>query len=306
MKLSKGLKQFLLKTTIFLILFVIASGIIGPWVISTRLLYGFHFFIYGGLGRLVLFSAIAFILLTRKKLLKIKGFEYKKLNLIYLILAFLLIPIFFKTAKMLLGYSTFSSNLPLSLLTHLIIVLIPIFIALSAFGLKFIKYLIKQFKKELLICLIISIIFYLAMFYVWQLWPIFSFLVLRIVHFLLTLSFPNVNIIPPRTLMVKGFAANIEQACSGIYSIFLFTALYILISCLDWEILNKKKVILMFFPATIGLFFVNCLRIYLLMLVGIFISPQLALKLFHTYASMILFVVYFGLFWRLFYKWMKK
>jgi len=59
LKLEKGFRQFIVKTIIFLALFIIVSGIIGPWVISTKLLYSFHFFIYGGLGKLVLFAFIA-------------------------------------------------------------------------------------------------------------------------------------------------------------------------------------------------------------------------------------------------------
>jgi exosortase/archaeosortase family protein len=62
----------------------------------------------------------------------------------------------------------------------------------------------------------------------------------------------------------------------------------------------------MFIPSSIGLFLVNILRVYLLIVIGASISPDLALTLFHTYAGIILFIIYFLLFWLTFYKWMKK
>ena len=57
----------------------------------------------------------------------------------------------------------------------------------------------------------------------------------------------------------------------------------------------------MFIPASIGLFAINILRVYILILIGALFSRDLALGLFHTYAGLILFVLYFISFWKLFY-----
>ena len=62
------LKRLLPKLLIFLGLFVAVSGIIGSWLVPTRLLYGFGFYLYGNLGKMVILSAIMFVLLTRNRL----------------------------------------------------------------------------------------------------------------------------------------------------------------------------------------------------------------------------------------------
>lgn len=326
--------SFYTSLIIFLVLFIAVSGIIGSWVIGTRLLYGFYFFIYGNMGKMVIFSAIIFYLLTRGRLsttlntiyqstlslnktettkaklktktLPIQKSSYDKRNMLFILASFIVTVLFFSVTKILLSYPSFFSNLPLSLFTHALIIIIPILLALGVFGPKFLKRFINLFKKELLICLALSIIFYFAIFYVWQLWPYVSFLVLHIEYTLLTLTFKNVHIIPPLTLFLGNFGVEIEQSCSGLDSLFLFTTLYLFIGILDWKTFNHKKLFLMFIVAAIGLFFVNILRIYLLLLAGVFISPTLTAQLFHTYLGMVLFIIYFIFFWKLFYQWMKK
>lgn len=304
--IPKEYREFLTKLVIFLALFIVVSGIIGPPVIATKLLFKFYFFIYGNLGKMVLFSAITFILLTRDRLAKMRSFGWKKTNAIFILAGFLLLAPFYAAAQQLLRFNTFWDNVPLSLTAHAITILSPLLILVGVFGVEFCIYFVKQFKKEILICLAISIIFDIAIFQVWRLWPYLSAIVLHSVYGLFKLSFPVVYTFPPRTLLVQNFAVSIEESCSGIDSIFLFSTLYIMIAFLDWKVLNHKKLLLLFLPALIGLFFVNILRVYLLVLIGVVISPILALKLFHTYAGMLLFIIYFIVFWKLLYDWMKK
>lgn len=257
------------------------------------------------MGKMVLFSAIAFLLLTRGKLKDISVKKYEKRNSFYLLVVLVVTGLFFPIASKFLMYKSFMANFPLSLLAHAIVIAIPVLLALGVFGGSFIVQFIKQFKKALLLCLGLSAVFYLAIFYVWQLWPYLSSLVLHIEYFLFSLSFANVQIIPPFTLFVQSFGVTIEQACSGLDSLFLFSALYTFIALLDWKVLNHKKLIGMFFVAGLGLFLVNILRVYLLILAGVFISPVITAQLFHTYLGMVLFIIYFALFWKMFYIWMK-
>ena len=106
--------------------------------------------------------------------------------------------------------------------------------------------------------------------------------------------------------MFNSFSAGIAKTCSGIDSIFLFTALYLGVLAWDWKILNKKKMLVMFIPGLVGAFMLNIVRIFLLFLIGANISRDFALNAFHTNASAVLFLVYFAIFWWIFYKWMKK
>lgn len=305
-KQPKGLKEFLIKLSVFSVLFIIVTGILGSWIIGTKLLYGFHFFIYPNMGKMILFSAIAFIILTRDSIPHIKQVSYKRINIFFIVLAFILIPIFFTVAQQLLLQESFTSNLPLSLVTHALAVSIPALLVLGVFGWQFITYFVSKFKREIGICFGLSVFFYFAIFQVWKLWPFFSGAVLHSVAFLLSLHVSPVMEVGYLTLFVEDFAVRIEQACSGLDSMFLFTCLYVLIALVDWNKFNKAKLIGLYFIALIGLFLVNILRVYALILVGVYFDPQLTLQLFHTYLGMVLFMIYFFAFWFASYNWLKK
>jgi len=308
---NTALKNMAVRLFVFFAIFVVVTGIIGPWVISTPLLYGFNFYIYGNAGKVAFFWVIAFLVLTKGKLGEgeLPDFSFTKKGIFFgvsgLLLAFLLIPVFFFLSELLLLQESFEENLLLSLFTHLILILIPVVLAIGVLGSDLIKYFFDKFKKEIVVCLSVSLIIYFSIFQVWKLWPLFSDGVLKSVYFLFSL-FTTTKIITPRTLVVDGFGARIEQACSGVDSLFLFTALYLFIVLVDWKILNIRKAILLFIPAAAGLYITNILRIFLIMLIGAKISPKIALSLFHTYAGLVLFLIYFGLFMKFFYKRLKK
>jgi len=303
---TKETRRLLYKLLSFILLFVLISGLIGPWVISKRLLYDFGFFIYGNLGKMVLFSVFLFFLLARNKLGTITNEKYRITNILYIAASFLLVPIFFYFAQDLLSQTSFSTNILLSFLTHLLIITIPMLLLPGVFGLTFIKKFIIQFKIEIATCIGISLLYDYLIFQVWKLWPYLSSFILLIEEFLFRLSFPLVVVTPPNILTVQTFSVAVAEACSGLDSLFLFSTLYIIIAILDWNVFNKKKLILMFIPVSLGLIAVNILRVYLLILIGVMISPKLTLTLFHTYAGMILFILYFILFWKVSYKWIKK
>lgn len=306
MKISSSTKRLLLRTVIFIGLFVLTTGIIGPWVIGTKLLYGFQFFIYGNLGKLVIFSAIIFLLLIRDKLGTLKLERFNPKNFFYIVPAVLLIPVFFLLSNKLLTYISFTQNIFLFLLTHIVLISIPLLFFLGVFGMKFTRMLIKIFRKELLICVGLSGVLFVAIFQVWKLWPFFSNLVLQVQYFIFSKLYDNVAIIPPRGLFVNTFAVEIAEACSGLESIFLFTVLYIFISVLDWKKLILKRVLLLFPLLLAGLVIVNIVRVFVLILVGVLINPQIMAALFHTYLGLLLFVAYFLLFMRFGYGWLKK
>ena len=138
------------------------------------------------------------------------------------------------------------------------------------------------------------------------LWPYFSFVVSKVVYFLLGLVSSDVAFVPPDIIRFGDFSARIAEACSGIFSIFIFTGLYLFILFIDWNKFNKKKALGLFIPAVLGAFFVNILRVFVLMIVGNYISIEAALGLYHSYTGMIFFMIYFIVFWFFAYKWMKK
>ena len=107
-------------------------------------------------------------------------------------------------------------------------------------------------------------------------------------------------------LNFNGFSVGIAQTCSGIDSILLFTGLYLGILAWDWKLLNKGKIFGMYFVGVLGAFALNIIRIFLMILIGTYISEDFALHAFHTNASSLLFIIYFAIFWKLSYKWMLR
>lgn len=301
--LFKGLKQILFKTIIFLIAFITISFIIGKRIVSSKLLYGFDIFIYGGMGYVLLFSIAGFVLLYKERLSQLKEYKYKFSDFVLVMVSIFLAVMFYILE---LNISKIEINLLNIFLIHLFFLSIFFFLAIGIFSLASIKEIIRNFKKELFYFLIFGIVAYALMAFVWQFWPYLSAIVLKITYFLLDFLGVDVQIVNNDMLRVKTFVVKIGEACSGIYSIFLFSALYIFIILLDRKKLNKTKASLIFAPALLGAFFVNVLRVFSLMLIGGYISREIALGLYHSYVGMIFFLIYFSLFLILFYNWMKK
>lgn len=302
--LSSNLKKLLIQLLVFFTLFIVISATIGSSIIGTKLLYSWYFFIYANMGKLLLYATIVFILLIRERIRTIKYFNFQKVQLFFLGIAVISYFLLFSLLKQLLALPTFTSNILLSITTHLVLIILVITLLLGVFGVPFLSYLLRRFKKELVICLGIAILFYGAIFYVWGFWQYLSGFVLSIEYLLFFSFYPTLHVIPPYTLSFPTFSIVIGESCSGLDSIFLFTALYAIIWIIEKKNLNWKKMALMFIPALIGTIIVNIIRVSLLILVGLFISPILAATLFHTYLGMLLFIIYFFIFWRLLYRWM--
>lgn len=300
--MDKGFKQFLCKTGIFLGLFVLISFVIGQRIVASSLLYGFKIFIYGGMGKILLFSIFGFVLLYRDRLLRLKYYEYEQKNILFLALS-LIATIGFYILE--LNIAIFSPGTLTIFLVHLLFLSIFVFLGLGVFGIRFLENFFKEFKKELSYFLIFGVIVYSLMYQVWKLWPYLSLVVTKISAYLLGFI-GEVSLIDKYTISFNGFSAQIGEACSGVYSIFIFTALYLFAVILDWKKLNKKKVMLIFVPAILGAFLVNVFRVFLLFVVGAFVSRTVAVGLYHSYVGMIFFLIYFAVFWKLSYNWMKK
>ncbi len=290
---------------IFVLQFIAMSGLIGYWVIGTRLLYPFYFYIYGNMGKVLLLSGLAFLYLLRGRKLTFDFGAPTKLSYILIFNSVFLMLAFYPLSRTLLTFQTFDANVLFSLLLHFILVASVAFLFLGVFSAAFVKWLCVNFKHELIVCSVMAVALYFMIFQVWKLWPYLSNVVLDATYFLLKLSFDNVATFAPLILRVNSFSILIGQACSGIDSLFLFTALYWFFGIVDWHEFNKDRLVFAFFPAALGLFTMNILRIYLLILIGALWSPKLALGLFHTYAGLILFMVYFLVFWKIALKWLK-
>ena len=301
-KLEKGFKQFLWKTGIFVAAFMLFSFIVGTKIFTNNFIDTWKIGIYARIGYILLFSIAGFILLYRKRLTEFQKFNYRLRDALMLAVSIMTLVGFYIV-------EIYSGSIPLTtlniILVHILGISIFVFLAVGIYGISFVKHFVKKFKKELLYFVIFGVIVYSLMNIVWGLWPYLSMGVMKAVTFLLKIIGINVLVINSNTISVNGFAVQIAEACSGIYSIFIFSALYLFIVFLDWNKMNKKKAALVFLPAVLGAFAFNIIRVFTLMLVGAYISRNLALGLYHSYSGMIFFLIYFALFWLVCYKWMK-
>ncbi len=137
-------------------------------------------------------------------------------------------------------------------------------------------------------------------------WHVFSGVVAGLVHSLLRLSYPAAALTPGAegpTIAAGGFGARIGSLCSGIESMMLFSALFVIIVAVDFEKIDLKRALLVFVPAIAGVFLLNVVRIYLLFLVAINVSRDMAVGMFHTNAGYVLFCAYFFGFLYFVYPW---
>ena len=129
-----------------------------------------------------------------------------------------------------------------------------------------------------------------------------------IIYSLLALTFPDAVIKPgPEPLVGFGsFVTEIGPLCSGIESLLAFAGLFSLVLFYERKRIGLKRASLAFLTGLTGVYFVNVLRVYLVVLFGGLISRQLAFTL-HYILGAVLFIAYFFGFLLLFYRhWAKQ
>lgn len=292
------------RTFAFLAIFIMLSGSLGPRIISGGLMYKEHFDIYGGGGKALLFGVIAFALLKQhSKQVAVPLTPWRRTNLVWLALAAISFTYAWVGVTHLL-HGTGHSYWPV--VTHASLLASVVFAAGGCFGPATLRSIARTYKRELLLAIAISVIFFGFLQLVYGLWKPLAGTVLHAVRGLLALTGLHAVILPPRTLLLDKFGIDIAQACSGIESIALFAGLYAIIGLLDWQRFNHRRYLTLFPVGLVALFGFNILRVYGLIVAGYFINQHIAFTLFHTYAGMVFFIIYSGVFWRVAYGWMLR
>lgn len=303
MAMPKITTPLLWRVVIFLGLFAFISGLIGPRVISSSILFRDGFVIYGGLGKAAIFGLIALVLLMRHKAVAYKMKPWRPILLIWLIATLgLFVVAWVNVTHLLIGERTMLSLL----FAHAGLILSVVCAAVACFGPDNIRILWRTYKRELLLATIIAACFYVFLLGVYMLWRPLASVVLAGVHALLKLTNVSAVLIPPNTLVTDKFGITVAQFCSGIESIALFTGLYVIVGLLDRRHLNTRHYVLIFPLALVILFGLNILRVFGLIVAGYYINPKIAFSLFHTYAGMLFFILYSAVFWLVAYKYLVK
>lgn len=287
----------------FFALFVIISGYLGPLIINHDLVNYFGFGIYGGAGKALIFAAIAYCVFVWRKRGELKMPRWSRSNVLWLVPG----GVFFVVASVAIRRLwVYDGSMAWPVLAHLGIVGVIVCCALATISFPGIRELWRAFRRELLMALAIGFGFYVFLAFVYGLWNVLAATVMYASSWMLTASGLDVNVLPPRYLILDKFGVEISQWCSGIESIALFTGLYVIIGIADRDRLNFRKYAAVFVPALVVVFACNILRVYILIMFGYHVDKDLAFKLFHTYAGMVLFVIVSALFWLISYKWMLK
>lgn len=284
--------------------FVLASGIIGSRIISHGLVRKYGFQVYGGAGKALLFGALALLLLVWRRQRFPKLAAWRPINFVWLVVAIAALLLEWRVLAQLTRHH--SPGIVWIIAAHFLILASVSSLLLFSFGWRNLLSLSRAYKRELLLSLAMATAFFGFLYLVYGLWKILATVVLKCVKALLGWVGVSAVFVPPRSLIFNKFGISVTQFCSGIDSIALFTGLYALVGVLDWHRFDHKKYLAAFLPGLVVLFGFNILRVFVLILGGYYINPQIAFSLFHTYAGMVFFIIYSGLFWGVSYRWILR
>lgn len=284
-----------------MLIFIAASGIIGPRIISGGILFRDGFALYGGFGKALIFGCIAFALLARHNKTIVRLQSWRPALLSWIIASLLAFAVaWIAIGDLLAGQRNFASLA----LAHSGVVVGLTLAGVGCIGPSNLQALWRIYHSTIVRSAIIAGVFYLFLQLVYMLWRPLASTVLVSVNYLLSLTGLHAVVVPPHTLMFDKFGITVAEYCSGIESIALFTGLYVIVGLLDWQRINKQRYYLVFPFALFGLFLVNILRVFGLIMAGYHINPEIAFSLFHTYAGMVFFIIYSGIFWSFSYKYL--
>jgi len=291
------LKPLILRVGLFVSMFLFLSGLAGSWLISTQtLFFPFLFSIYGSAGKVLLFGMLAFLLQSRVTLQTLPVSPFERKQVAWLLSSVGALGLFFLLANGLKGFTGWQEAPVLTLVTHLALLTSGLLALIGSFGPRYLVLILRTCWKPALISLVLATIFYFAFESIFKLWPYLSSIILWAVTKMLAVTNPGAVVIPPLTIHLKEFSVTIGEYCSGIESLFLISVLYFLIGCLEWKRVKMVSYCAMYCPLIIGMFALNIVRVFGIIQAGVWLSPQIAAKLFHTYLGMILFLGYFLLF----------
>ena len=257
-----------------------------------------------------IFVVVAFLLWRRKDILNFSGYKQnKKQTIIFSVLAVFVLASHYvftywvvSNLQLALSYITLITLLKYSFNIAFVVIL-----AFAVYNIKFIKLFLKSFYKDIAFFSVVLFLFYKLIGFFQDSWLFFSTIVGKILYYLFSRVFDDVTFrISPTAgpiLGVGDFRVAISKVCSGIDSLLFFISLFAILVVLNWKEINKKRMAVLFIPGVIGTFILNIIRVFLIIWIGVKISPEFAVDLFHTNAGWILFLGYFIAFWHFGSKW---
>lgn len=170
------------------------------------------------------------------------------------------------------------------------------FLIASVFGRKF----VKKFGAEFLMMSYLLFAYIISKIFINYSWNYLVFGILSVFSWVFPLISDNYLIELDRyNVRLEDFSVYVGPTCAGIYSLVTFALLFIASAILlnrKSAEFNYKKAFFYFVTGLLGVYLLNILRVFIIVLVGAYISETLAIDLFHEYLGAIfligLFLIY--------------
>ncbi len=172
--------------------------------------------------------------------------------------------------------------------------------------------------KKISLAIILGTLLFTVILLIHSLWKYLSLIVAHIVFFVLRLLFTTAFYIPNSTyngvyydgvptVGAGNFGGVILKTCSGVEGLSLFLILFSFLIILEWRNIREKwKIPVLYILGMLTMFLFNILRVFLLILAGIQVSPEFAAGGLHTNLGWIFFTFVFIFFEFLSYRWMVR
>lgn len=299
LKHDKNLKFFLLKFVLFALLLLVIRAVFQTPVeyFRWRMFYeqvSNRVFSKGDAIKVIVLVGVLFTIYLRNRISKLNHPKIdKRSSSLFFLISILSVAGYYGLRYITNFYKIdYGSQLVLIILGKFILLAISFFtLFLAVFQKKYVFDFYKNFKREIFFSVFLSVVLYILLMFFQSKWQFFSGIVMNFLVFVFSL-FYEVKV-KGILLTVDNFTIGIGAPCSGIDSIMLFFILYSLIFVMDYKKIKLLPFIITFILGLLGTFIVNNLRILILVLVGLKISPKLAVGLFHTHAGWIFFIIYF-------------
>jgi len=308
-----GFKGLVVKSVAFVLVLVMMQVLCRPLDKIASIPHELKPFSFLQVGEALLFVLVLFIIYNREKLFDIAVYKVRKIDFLFVVLSFLMLVLNYLLRIDAVNNPVFWGGhvYAFIFLMSFLLFLMAVFLGLGIFGRKMVFDLFHEYKGQIKYLALVFFVYYFLFSFVQGLWPVFSGVVSYLAYSLFSLFYQNVSYsvdavsgIP--VLSVENFGAKIGAPCSGVESLLLFTALFMIIIAVDFKKINLKRALIAYVPAIVGVFILNVLRICLLFLVGLYISRDLAVGVFHANVGWIIFSSYFFVFLYFAYPWMVK
>ncbi|MGV8141091.1 MAG: archaeosortase/exosortase family protein [Candidatus Woesearchaeota archaeon] len=256
-------------------------------------------------------ALVFFTMYYKEKISKIEHIKQKKFTATVWITAGILVV----GAYYLLRYLAYLYNITSGTYYYLVyiasfmtLILGFVFFTIGIFTFEYLKQVYAHLKKELFIAAALSIITYFLLMGFQNLWWMFSNNITMVLYTLFAPLFPTYidwNGSAP-LLDVNGFVVSIGAPCSGTESMFLFAVFTVGLYLLDRNRIKKRQFIIASILGLIGTYLVNIIRLFLLILTGVYVNPDFAVGMFHANIGWLLFVIYFFIYYYIMRKFIYK